>query len=124
MSKFEVEKRERITRHEAATRLRRIATILSTDGEELEFGGARTVLEAAVKRTGLTPNDYLQRLRIGAAETRLASSDDTVEQIAQDVGYGDRAAFAKLFKRITGNTPSEHRRRAGRAGLPPETTPG
>ena len=84
----------------------------------------RTLLRRFKLATGLTPNDYLQRLRIGAAETRLASSDDTVEQIAQDVGYGDRAAFAKLFKRITGNTPSEHRRRAGRAGLPPETTPG
>ena len=30
---------------------------LSQHGEELEWGGARTVLEAAVKRTGLTPNE-------------------------------------------------------------------
>ena len=30
---------------------------LSQHGEELEFGGARTVIEAAVKRTGLTPNE-------------------------------------------------------------------
>ncbi|MFN8150191.1 MAG: amphi-Trp domain-containing protein [Solirubrobacterales bacterium] len=37
MSKFEVEKKEKITRHEAATRLRRIATILSAEGDELEF---------------------------------------------------------------------------------------
>ncbi|MCB0865381.1 MAG: amphi-Trp domain-containing protein [Solirubrobacterales bacterium] len=37
MSKFEVEKKERITRLEAATRLRYIATILSAEGEEIEF---------------------------------------------------------------------------------------
>ncbi len=30
---------------------------LSQHGEELEWGGARTVLEAAVKRTGLPPNE-------------------------------------------------------------------
>lgn len=77
----------------------------------------RTLLRRFKLATGLTPNDYLQRLRICAAETRLANSDQAVEQIAQDVGYGDRAAFAKLFKRITGNTPNEHRRRAGRGQI-------
>ena len=44
-----------------------------------------------------------------------------MEQIAQDVGYGDRAAFAKLFKRITGNTRA-NTAAIKRARLPPETT--
>lgn len=37
MSKLEVEKKETLTRQEVATRLRRIATILGTEGEDLEF---------------------------------------------------------------------------------------
>ena len=37
MDTFEVEKRDRVTRAEAATRLRRIATILSSEDEEVEF---------------------------------------------------------------------------------------
>jgi amphi-Trp domain-containing protein len=37
MSPFEVEKRETITRDEAATRLRRIANLLSGEEEEVEF---------------------------------------------------------------------------------------
>ncbi|MBS1679639.1 MAG: amphi-Trp domain-containing protein [Actinobacteria bacterium] len=37
MSNFEVEKREIISRDEAATRLRRIANLLSGSGEEVNF---------------------------------------------------------------------------------------
>jgi amphi-Trp domain-containing protein len=37
MGNFEVEKRETITRDEAATRLRRIANLLSGAGEEVNF---------------------------------------------------------------------------------------
>jgi amphi-Trp domain-containing protein len=38
MSSFEVEKHEKLTRDEAATRLRRIANLLSGAGEEVKFG--------------------------------------------------------------------------------------
>jgi amphi-Trp domain-containing protein len=37
MGNFEVEKRETLTRDEAATRLRRIANLLSGSGEEVNF---------------------------------------------------------------------------------------
>ena len=37
MDTFEVEKRDRVTRAEAATRLRRIANLLSGEDEEIEF---------------------------------------------------------------------------------------
>lgn len=37
MESFEVEKRETISRVEAATRLRRIANLLSGEGEEVDF---------------------------------------------------------------------------------------
>lgn len=37
MDSFEVEKRDRVTRAEAATRLRRIANLLSGEDEEVEF---------------------------------------------------------------------------------------
>jgi len=37
MDSFEVEKKDRVTRAEVATRLRRIATLLSSDEEEVEF---------------------------------------------------------------------------------------
>jgi amphi-Trp domain-containing protein len=37
MDSFEVERSEKVTRAEAATRLRRIANLLSSDDDEVEF---------------------------------------------------------------------------------------
>ena len=37
METFEVEQRDKVTRAEAATRLRRIASLLSADEDEVEF---------------------------------------------------------------------------------------
>ncbi|HEY2717918.1 MAG TPA: amphi-Trp domain-containing protein [Solirubrobacterales bacterium] len=37
MSSFEVERKEKVTRKEAATRLRRIANLLAGEGEEVKF---------------------------------------------------------------------------------------
>ncbi|HLD68102.1 MAG TPA: helix-turn-helix domain-containing protein, partial [Pseudomonas sp.] len=71
----------------------------------------RTLLRRFRSSTGLTPNDYLQRLRISAAQTALRSPGRSLEQIAAQVGFGDRAAFAKLFKQLCGETPGAFRRR-------------
>ncbi|MNE89507.1 HTH-type transcriptional activator RhaS [compost metagenome] len=61
--------------------------------------------------TGLTPNSYLQRLRISAAQTALRHPTRSLEQIAAQVGYADRATFAKLFKQLCGETPGAFRRK-------------
>ncbi len=57
---------------------------LSQHGEELEFGGARTVLEAAVKRTGLTPNEA--RALLG----RFLFSGEEVEKPLDGLSGGER----------------------------------
>jgi transcriptional regulator GlxA family with amidase domain len=61
--------------------------------------------------TQLTPHDYLQRVRISAAEALLAQNQQAIEQIAYAVGYENRPAFAKIFKQFTGETPAAYRRR-------------
>ncbi|MGH8352809.1 MAG: GlxA family transcriptional regulator [Pseudomonas sp.] len=77
----------------------------------------RTLLRRFKASTGLTPNDYLQRLRISAAQAALGNPARSLEQVAAQVGYGDRAAFAKLFKQLCGETPGAFRRRL-REGKP------
>jgi ATP-binding cassette subfamily F protein 3 len=57
---------------------------LSQHGEELEWGGARTVLEAAVKRTGLTPNEA--RALLG----RFLFSGEEVEKPLDGLSGGER----------------------------------
>jgi transcriptional regulator GlxA family with amidase domain len=71
----------------------------------------RTLLRRFKAGTGLTPNEYLQRLRIDAAQRALANPTRSLEQIAAQVGYADRATFAKLFKQLCGETPGAFRRR-------------
>jgi amphi-Trp domain-containing protein len=48
MDTFEVEQRETLTRDEAATRLRRIANLLSGDGEEVKFDRGEMKFKVAI----------------------------------------------------------------------------
>lgn len=77
---------------------------------------SRTLLRRVKASTGLTPNDYLQRLRISAAQRALSNPSGSLEQIAAQVGYTDRATFAKLFKQLCGETPGAFRRRMRQSG--------
>ena len=61
---------------------------------------------------GTSPIDWLRRERIRQAQRRLGDTDDAVQWIAEEVGYRDRFFFSKDFKRLTGFTPREFRRRA------------
>ena len=58
---------------------------------------------------GEPPLQYLTRLRLNAARTRLLSSNDKLSAIAMAVGYESPAAFSRVFKRNTGMTPGEYR---------------
>jgi AraC family transcriptional regulator, arabinose operon regulatory protein len=60
---------------------------------------------------GTSPIDWLRRERISQAKRRLVESDETIKQIAEQVGYADRFFFSKDFKRYTGCTPGEFRAR-------------
>jgi len=71
---------------------------------------SRTLLRRFKTSTGLTPNDYLQRVRISAAQRALRGST-SLEQIAAQVGYADRATFSKLFKQLCGESPGTFRKR-------------
>lgn len=71
----------------------------------------RTLLRRFRASTGMTPNDYLQRVRISAAQTALRQPVGSLEQVAAQVGFADRAAFAKLFKQLCGETPGAYRQR-------------
>jgi transcriptional regulator GlxA family with amidase domain len=61
--------------------------------------------------TGESPLAYLHGMRIAAAKQLLESTLVSVQEIAQKVGYSDVLFFRELFKRHTGVSPSEYRRR-------------
>jgi YesN/AraC family two-component response regulator len=64
------------------------------------------------RSTGTTIHNYLVRCRMDAAKTLLLSTDMTVSQVAEEVGIESEAYFCNSFKKLTGITPKEYRRRA------------
>lgn len=61
--------------------------------------------------TGLTPIDYVQRLRVEDAKRRLERTDAPVDEVSWRVGYEDAAFFRRLFRRTTGMAPGAYRKR-------------
>lgn len=63
---------------------------------------------------GITPTEYIQRVRIVKAAESLLHSDKTIEQISAEVGIPNPSYFITLFKKTTGLTPKAFRLSAGR----------
>lgn len=61
--------------------------------------------------TGRLPGNYLQARRIAVARELLEDGMDSIHTVSDRVGYEDASYFRKLFKRETGMTPAEYRRR-------------
>jgi AraC-like DNA-binding protein len=61
----------------------------------------------------MTVGDYVLRLRLLMARRRLRTTTDAVGRIATDCGFYDQAHFTRAFKKHTGQTPLEYRRRRG-----------
>jgi AraC-like DNA-binding protein len=57
---------------------------------------------------GLTPMDYLTRLRMLLASQMLSTSNDAVSTIAEAVGYESESAFSHAFKRYSGYAPRRY----------------
>ena len=62
------------------------------------------------KETGLTYSQYLTNLRITQAKKLLASSQMTLMEISETVGFHDYFYFIKKFKKITGVTPGYYQK--------------
>jgi len=54
--------------------------------------------------------DFVNQWRIKAAKPKIIANQDTVLNIALDVGFNARSSFYKAFKQETGQTPSEFRK--------------
>ncbi len=59
---------------------------------------------------GKTPIDIKHSLMVEKAITKLNSTDLPIEIIANDCGFCSAIYFRKVFKKITGKTPSEMRK--------------
>lgn len=73
---------------------------------------ARTASRHIKEVTGLTPENYLKRLRLVSARVKLKETDMSITEIAYLCGFGNSNHFTTSYKKVFGVTPSAERKRS------------
>ena len=60
---------------------------------------------------GITPSDYILKIRISAAKQLLITKDDSLAKIAADCGFSSQSYFNYSFKKQTGLSPLKYRKK-------------
>lgn len=71
----------------------------------------RSLLRHFRAHHGVSPLEYIQRIRVERAKAMLESTRLSLEEIVERCGYSDVSSFRKLFKRAASLTPGEYRER-------------
>src|SRR3569833_3058828 len=69
------------------------------------------------KATANTPVEYLQRVKIEAAKKSLESGRENINEVMYSDGYSDSKAFRTTFKKITGLSPLDYRKKYSREAM-------
>ncbi len=80
---------------------------LASEAELSRFHFCRAFKES----TGLSPHAWLRQYRLERAMNMLRDHDASVVSVAAALGYSSQTAFAAAFRKLTGETPSDWRRR-------------
>ena len=76
-----------------------------------EIGMSRSVFFNRFKKlVHETPSGYLTNWRVRQAQKLLTADNRNISEIAANVGYQSEAAFNRIFKSKTGQTPAVYRR--------------
>ena len=58
---------------------------------------------------GITPHQYITRLKINAAQRLLNSGNASIEQIAELAGFEHSSSFCRAFQKLIGYSPQQYR---------------
>ncbi|HMH23003.1 MAG TPA: helix-turn-helix domain-containing protein [Puia sp.] len=76
--------------------------------------GKRNFIRRFKAATNNTPIEYLQRVRIEAAKKALEDKNLQLNEIMEITGYGDIKTFRMVFKKMTGLSPRDYRKKYAR----------
>ncbi|MBN2853711.1 MAG: helix-turn-helix domain-containing protein, partial [Clostridia bacterium] len=60
--------------------------------------------------SGVTPYEYLINKRVTVSKQLLKESNDSINEIAAKIGFGNATVYIKYFKRLTNLTPNQFRK--------------
>jgi signal transduction histidine kinase/AraC-like DNA-binding protein len=63
------------------------------------------------RELGLSPSNYLSRVRMHQAKVLLSNTDESITVIATRVGFQDPAYFSRVFHKLVGASPQAYRAR-------------
>jgi len=77
---------------------------------QIFYTNRTTISKEFKEKTGTTIIKYLMNLRIQTASSILRNSKLEIHEIMEKAGFNDISYFQKIFKKITGYTPSKFRK--------------
>ncbi|MBU0557951.1 MAG: AraC family transcriptional regulator [Alphaproteobacteria bacterium] len=92
--------RENLGRHLSSEELARAAALSET-----------SLHRQFRKFFGTTPARFANKLRITEAKHRLRQTRDPIEILAFELGFSDASHFSREFRKTTGESPAEYRKR-------------
>ena len=78
---------------------------------------SRNFIRRFKKATMNTPSEYIQRVKVEAAKKSFESLPENVNEVMHQVGYSDPKAFRDIFKKHTGLSPNDYKRKYNRINL-------
>lgn len=83
-----------------------------------EIGMSRSSLYSKLKIiTGMGVNDYINKLRMEKALFLISTTDMTITEVAEILGFSTLRYFSTTFKQYTGKTPSSYKEELKRAKI-------
>ena len=62
------------------------------------------------RQIGVTPNIYLNTLRMERAVQRLGQTDQSITEIGDELGFSCQSVFTRFFSSHVGMAPTDYRR--------------
>ncbi|MFI6312727.1 GlxA family transcriptional regulator [Nocardia fusca] len=73
--------------------------------------GERQLTRLFKAELGMTPAAYIEAARVEVARNRLETTDDTLDRVAGECGFGTTDTLTRAFRRSLGITPAAYRDR-------------
>lgn len=115
VSSFPITRRKKVSASEEIEKVRKYLECHCTKAIRIGdvakiFYMSPTYLTMVFKRQyKMSPKEYLMTKKIEKACELLHSTNQTVKEIAYQVGYENQLEFSKIFKKHTGKSPTEYR---------------
>jgi transcriptional regulator GlxA family with amidase domain len=83
---------------------------------------ARHFTRVCLRETGMNPGQFVDRMRVEAAQQIIDSSSHGLKEVADDCGFQSADAMRRTFVRVLGVTAAEYARRFKRVTAHPPTS--